>query len=83
MDTIATTVLPQDWFLLEWLSVEETSAYGECRGKNLSRLIEGGFAHFAAHAGDPDYSRVALTEAGWQALKEGRKEREAQANAPG
>jgi hypothetical protein len=53
-------------FLLAWLSKEESSAYGECNGKDLDRLVALGYAQIepAGPAPRPD-SRVSLTEDGW------------------
>lgn len=51
--------------LLDWLSKEDASAYGECKGSALDRLIDAGFARIVSN--DPrgrDYSSVALTDAG-------------------
>ena len=68
--------------LLEWLSKEDFSQYGECYGKSLDRLIELGLAqvhapgqhqHFIANdfAGTKGkmYQSVSLTEKGWEMLK--------------
>jgi hypothetical protein len=57
-------------FLLNWLSKEESSAYGECRGAVLDGLIAKGFAEVAAPppGRDKDYARVRLTDAGRAAL---------------
>ena len=62
----------QEIFLLDWLSKEETSAYGECRGITLDSLTDRGFVGIAqAPRGlDENYARVFLTEAGRTALKE-------------
>lgn len=57
-------------FLLTWLSKEGSSAYGECRGADLDRLIELGLAWRAPAPPDRDidYARVSLTNAGREAL---------------
>lgn len=53
-------------FLLDWLSKEDSSAYGECSGKTLDALVAKGLATFHRVHGRPiEYSRVCLTEAGW------------------
>lgn len=59
-----------DEFLLEWLSKEDSSAYGECRGEALDRLIGKGFAEVGPTPPglDKNYARVRLTEAGRAAL---------------
>lgn len=57
--------------LLEWLSQEDSSAYGECHGEQLDALIANGLAE----VGPPPpgrsrmYARVRLTEAGIAALE--------------
>lgn len=50
-------------FLLEWLSKEEWSAYGECRGADLDFLISVGLATCASQP-PSDRVGVGLTEAG-------------------
>lgn len=63
-------------FLLEWLSKEESSAFGECRGSDLQVLLELKLAElgpYPFHLNDENYRRVSLTEAGCAALaKESR-----------
>ncbi|GAA5544237.1 MULTISPECIES: hypothetical protein [Hyphomicrobiales] len=61
-----------DEFLLVWLSKEESSAYGECRGEALDRLIAKGFAEVGPTppGRDKNYARVRLTDAGREALPE-------------
>lgn len=59
-------------FVLHWLSQEDASLYGECRGEALTRLMELGLAE---KVGDPeellnDYSYVSITEHGFQTLLE-------------
>jgi hypothetical protein len=56
-------------FLLEWLSKEDWSAYGECEGKDLDALIARGLAELA-HTPPSGRTGVRLTEAGWEALKQ-------------
>lgn len=58
--------------MLNWLSKEDASLYGECRGTTLARLMELGLAE---KVGDPDewlhdYSYVSLTDAGRRVLSE-------------
>jgi hypothetical protein len=57
-------------FLLEWLSKEDTSALGECKGSALSQLIEHGYARIINPTAG-DYARVMLTDVGRAALTEG------------
>lgn len=67
-------------FLLEWLSKEDFSQYGECHGKSLDALIEKGYAKvhdgregqsgFIAKGDDIMYRAVSLTDAGRAALAE-------------
>ena len=74
---------PSERFILDWLSKQDFSQYGECRGRTLDRLIQRGLAqihgpgehqHFIAndHAGTQGmmYRAVSLTDAGRAALKE-------------
>lgn len=57
--------------LLEWLSKEETSAYGECRGNVLNVLLDAGFAKLGPpDSRGHDYRRVRLTDAGRKRLTE-------------
>jgi len=68
--------------LLDWLSKEDFSQYGECHGRALDKLVTMGLAqvhgpgqhqHFIASdfAGTKGimFCAVSLTEAGWQAVK--------------
>jgi hypothetical protein len=66
--------------LLQWLSKEDFSQYGECHGPSLDRLIELGLAQvhgeetetnnsFIAKGRGIMFRAVSLTESGW-ALKE-------------
>ena len=58
-------------FLLDWLSKEDWSSYGECHGKDFDRLQALGLverkpsnrSHFHEH-----YDLCRLTDAGWTAL---------------
>ena len=54
-------------FVLEWLSKEDSSAYGECRGPDLDALVRLGLASVAQPVND--WSGVSLTDAGREALK--------------
>lgn len=54
----------QEKFLLEWLSKEDSSAYGECYGKSLNVLIAQGLAQ-TSETPPSDWARVSLTEAGF------------------
>lgn len=59
--------------LLRWLSESDSSAYGECHGENLDRLVAAGLAELGPipHGNDMEYyRRVYLTEAGWARVKE-------------
>jgi hypothetical protein len=72
--------------LLEWLSQEDTSQYGECYGKSLDTLIAKGYAfvhgeesgmlnNFIAKKAGPDnlmFRAVSLTPAGMELAKEMR-----------
>jgi hypothetical protein len=70
----------EEFALLEWLSKEDFSQYGECHGKHLDALIAGGLAQvhpgtgrnntFIAKGDGPMFEAVSLTEAGWSALKQ-------------
>jgi len=65
--------------LLEWLSKEDFSQYGECHGKALDALIAKGLAQhhpgtgrnnsFIAKGDDIMFDKVSLTDAGWQLFK--------------
>jgi hypothetical protein len=76
MQTIELTGSERD--LLKWLSSEDFSQYGECRGRALNALIEHGLAKvhgdgenqsgFIAKGRGEDYRAVSLTDAGRAAL---------------
>lgn len=55
------------WFLLEWLSKEESSAYGECYGHSLDGLVQLGLAQLGPipFGRSEEYRPVALTDAGF------------------
>ncbi len=57
-------------FLLRWLAREDTSALGECSGAVLEVLFERGLAGIVSPGPVNDYSRVAVTDAGWKVLDE-------------
>lgn len=58
-------------FLLDWLSKEDSSAYGECRGADLDRLISLDLAWKAPvpDGVDDNYARVSLTVRGQKVAK--------------
>lgn len=58
--------------ILRWLSEADSSAYGECRGKDLDVLRTERLAAWDEKTGHPteDYCRVSLTELGWMVLKQ-------------
>jgi hypothetical protein len=53
----------QERLLLEWLSKEESSAYGECNGDSLNLLVNTGLAQYS-RTPPSDYDGVSLTAAG-------------------
>ena len=63
---------PSECHLLHWLSTEDVSAYGECKGKDLDRLKELGLVTFDFDPASPraDYGGVRLTDAGKAAASE-------------
>ena len=75
---------PSERFLLDWLSKEDFSQYGECHGRTLDRLIERGLAQlhgeetetqntFIAKGHGIMFRAVSLTDAGratYAAMKE-------------
>jgi hypothetical protein len=52
--------------LLQWLSQADSSAYGECRGPELDKLISKGLAQVEERPSGniDDYSRVKITPLG-------------------
>lgn len=83
-----TDINPSQLALLDWLSAEDFSQYGECHGRDLDALIAAGLAQVHAPgehqnfiANDPAgtkgmmYRAVSLTEAGWAVLKRHKSER--------
>ena len=57
--------------LLQWLAQEESSALGECHGKNLTRLAAAGLVRIGEPPLGRDrlHARVTVTEAGLRALR--------------
>lgn len=58
----------QEKFLLEWLSKEDFSHYGECEGVALNVLVKMGLAK-VTHRERTGWALVSLTDAGWNKLK--------------
>lgn len=58
-------------FLVEWLSREDWSQVGECKGADLDHLISEGLAEYGPHSprGD-DYRVVRLTATGHEAARQ-------------
>jgi len=56
-------------FLLNWLSKEDTSSLGECKCEQLGALYAKGLVTLIPCHGHSDFSRVALTEAGWALIE--------------
>jgi len=54
--------------LLEWLSKEDWSAYGECCGRVLDSLLARGLVRLS-RSPPTGMTGVCLSEAGWSALK--------------
>jgi hypothetical protein len=53
--------------ILEWLSKEDHSAYGECKGRDLDKLMELGLARICIRdQRGRDFDRVQLTERGYE-----------------
>jgi hypothetical protein len=63
-------------FILHWLSREDASSYGECKGKDLDWLIRLGLAEKGAPplGGTDDFAAVSLTGLGWRRISELRAE---------
>lgn len=65
-----TTLTNSETFLLEWLGKEDSSAYGECKGRDLDVLVDLGLAEVGPmqpiYPTSRDFCRVSLTEAGWE-----------------
>lgn len=57
----------QEKFLLEWLSKEDFSHYGECEGLALNVLVNTGLAK-VTHSERDGWALVSLTSKGRQAL---------------
>ena len=60
--------------VFEWLSKEDSSAYGECKGEALDTLVDLGIAELGPiPAGrSEDYRRVWLTDYGWELIVDAR-----------
>jgi hypothetical protein len=68
---LARRLSQEEFRLLEWLSREDVSSYGECSGLTLTSLLDRGLASFRD---DPrgrgrDYGLVSLTDRGWSYLR--------------
>jgi hypothetical protein len=64
------TYTSQQHHLLEWLSKEDHSAYGECKGRDLDYLIEQGLARISiTDQRGRDFDRVSLTDKGYEEAK--------------
>ncbi|QSY98549.1 hypothetical protein J2J97_32100 (plasmid) [Rhizobium bangladeshense] len=59
-------------YVLEWLNKEDFSRYGECKGKDLDRLVSLGLAvvHEDELEGDRNWATVSVTDAGRSALEQ-------------
>lgn len=70
------SLLPETAFLLEWLSKEDVSQLGECRGPAFDDLLRMGFAEFVDPPSDTacltGYEGVRATDAGREWLKGAR-----------
>lgn len=65
----------EEFFVLDWLGRDDSSALGECNGAGLSGLIDKGLAEIGPqpkYHTDPRYRRVWVTEAGRSRLAAGR-----------
>jgi hypothetical protein len=80
------SLTPRQLGLIEWLSLEDFSQYGECYGSDLDRLVELGFAQvhgplehqsgFIARGTGAMYRAVSLTDKGRELvamIREGEK----------
>jgi hypothetical protein len=61
---IANSLGKDEAFLLEWLSKEDVSLYGECSGSALNSLINRGMATVKPSGRAKEYDGVSLTELG-------------------
>lgn len=66
-------------FLLEWLSKEDFSRYGECKCRLLDELVDDGLVQVGnpPPGRDRDYAPVSLTDAGVEQLAKLRANAEA------
>ena len=69
-----------EWRVLEWLSREDGSLFGECHGPALDRLVELGLAEIGPDPAGKGlmYRSVGVTDYGWEFLTDMR---EAQSDA--
>lgn len=58
-------------FLLDWLSKEDVSSLGECKGRDLDQLVAYGLARITlpTDSKHQDYGHVSLTATGIQAWR--------------
>lgn len=63
-----------EWDLLGWLSREDVSAYGECNGPSLDKLVALGIAEVEPYGPGlaQGYGRVTLTDYGWELVTDMR-----------
>lgn len=59
-------------FLIGWLAEEDSSALGECKGRDLDALVRNGLARIV-NADRGDYARVELTPDGITAAGNGNE----------
>jgi hypothetical protein len=59
-------------YLLKWLAKEDSSALGECFGSSFDYLYAEGYVtvKYDVRPNYKEYSRVSLTEKGWEKVKE-------------
>jgi hypothetical protein len=70
MKMIRTELNKTERLLLEWLSKEDESNLGECDGTDLDSLVNLGYAAIRETAGfHRSYSKVSVTDKGWDLLK--------------
>lgn len=60
--------------VLEWLSKEDSSSYGECQGAALDALVEKGIAELGPipSGRDEGFRRVWLSDYGWELIVDAR-----------
>ncbi len=61
-------------FLLKWLSKEDSSSYGECKGADMDRLVQLGIAELGPipDGRTEEFRRCWLSEYGWELITDGR-----------